>query len=737
MNPLLPLEVLIPLFILLMVGVSISAWKSLRRCPSRARPWIFLLRIAGVALIGLILFNPGHWVIPESLTDVPLAILLDSSASMNTKDAGGESRWLASVEIARGAIEPLEASQAFDVYTFDSKVRGAPDDWEDLPATGADAEASTDLIQAGHQILNRFQGRAHSLRGMVILSDGRQVVDKGREDLTSRARAEEVPIWTVCVGGEVKRHDVAVRARQTRYITFTNQTLRIGAVVENNYSRPIEPEVRLLDQNGEEVQSASVQVPVGTERGVEFEVKLPESGEREWKVVVDPLEDENVASNNQSMFQITVLDKKIGVLVLEGSPHWESKFLIQLLRQQPHMSVTTIHRLATDRYFRVVTGDDEAARTTLAFPEDLLMSYDVIVFGKGAEYFLNEPRVKLLESYVAEKGGGLLFARSKPYHGDFPEMHSLESAEWGRPVRGDFVFRPDQDAALEGLLGSGLPDAEDVIWSKLPGLSTAFVLEHSKPFARIHAHGHFSGDSRQPVPALISRRYGDGMILTVNMEGFWHWGFFPSEADAQDIYNRFWTQLVQWTATRTAFLPGHALALNLSSDIASPGQPVRARIHHRGGVGAIDRHATLTVYRQGELVQKLSPAQVGTDSARWDAVVTMDQPGAYRFVATLPKAEEVHEEQATRTLFIPNPPGELDEVSADPKFMAELATRSGGEVVEPDALRELLESMQAQRHDRSPGDAEWQARWDHPISMLLILSLLGGEWFVRRRNGLL
>jgi hypothetical protein len=731
MNPLLPLEILVPLFFLLMIGVWLVAWKSLQHCPSRVRPWILLLRIAGVALIGLILFNPGRWVTPDTLKDVPLAILLDRSASMNTQDVDGESRWRASIDIARRALEPLASSQAFDVYTFDSKVRVAPGDWDDFPPSGEEAKSSTDLIQAGHEILNRFQGRAHSLRGMVILSDGRQVVDTGPEDLISRARAEDVPIWTVCLGGEVKRRDVSVRARQTRYITFTNQSLRIGAIVENNYLHPIEPEVRLLDENGEQVHSVAVQVPVGAERSVDFDVKLPSSGEREWKIVVDPLDEENVVANNQSMFHITVLDRKIGVLILEGSPHWESKFLIQLLRQQPHMSVTTIHRLATDRFFRVVTGEEEAARTTLAFPEELLMSYDVIVFGKGAEYFLNAARIELLEAFVAEKGGGLLFARSKPYHGDFPEMHSLEAAEWGRPVRGDFQLRPDKDAALDGVWGSGLPPPNDEVWSKLPGLSTAFVLDRSKPFSKVHAYGHLGGESRKPVPALISRRYGNGMILTVNMEGFWHWGFFPSEANAQDIYNRFWTQLVQWTATRTAFLPGHELALNLSRDIASPGQPVRARIHHRGRAGATNLHPTLTVFREGQPVQTLTPAQSGADAARWDAVVTMDKPGAYRFVATL------QEEQATRTLFVPSPPGELDEVSADPKFMAELAARSGGEAVEPKELGDLLESMQTQRNDRNPGEAEWQARWDHPVSMVLILSLLGGEWFVRRRNGLL
>jgi hypothetical protein len=67
------------------------------------------------------------------------------------------------------------------------------------------------------------------------------------------------------------------------------------------------------------------------------------------------------------------------VLLLEGAPYWDSKFLAQLLRQQTAVDILTVHRLNEERYFRVeAAGAEPLLSPDTIFPADAeaLARYD-------------------------------------------------------------------------------------------------------------------------------------------------------------------------------------------------------------------------------------------------------------------------------------------------------------------------------------------------------------------------
>src|SRR5712691_4309302 len=105
----LSLEPLIPLalwVVLALAGLGLAVWYGWTRPPAvRPRRWaaIMVLMAAGLTLVLVILLNPT-WVraIPSPAGKPVLTVLVDSTASMATPDAGdGRTRYQKATELAR------------------------------------------------------------------------------------------------------------------------------------------------------------------------------------------------------------------------------------------------------------------------------------------------------------------------------------------------------------------------------------------------------------------------------------------------------------------------------------------------------------------------------------------------------------------------------------------------------------------------------------------------------------
>ena len=89
------------------------------------------------------------------------------------------------------------------------------------------------------------------------------------------------------------------------------------------------------------------------------------------------------------------------------------------------------------------------------------------------------------------------------------------------------------------------------------------------------------------------------------------------------------------------------------------------------------------------------------------------------------------------TVTVTQPPGEMDELSADRDFMRDFSESSGGELVEADALESFLaEVLKPQVPEALDRGVEWHSYWMRWFTPVLVLCLLATEWWLRRRNGL-
>jgi hypothetical protein len=326
----------------------------------------------------------------------------------------------------------------------------------------------------------------------------------------------------------------------------------------------------------------------------------------------------------------------------------------------------------------------------------------------------------------------VLFARGKPYGGRFPQLESLEAVEWGEALSGGSRFTPVADAGA-GLFGAALPAADDRVWGTLPPLEDTHSVARLKPFARVLAEGTTEGRQTK-LPLLIVRRYGRGMVATVNADGLWRWDFRPEVREQGAVYQQFWVQLMQWCATYSEFRPGEDFAVRLREASAAPGQPVRAVIAYRG---AGKPEPVLKITRDGqpagETVATPLPGEEG--GREWAAVITPDAAGRYVVrVADKAKPGKLEGEAALAVLA---PLAENDDLRPDAESLATLARESGGKVWAVSDVDRLRAALWQRDESASIGKPRWEPLWTKWWVAALVAFVFGGEWWMRRREGLL
>ncbi len=734
MNPFWPIDYLLPLWLLVAAIGVLAAWRSTEAAAPRLRIGLVALRTLALLLLGVLLLNPGAWDWPVEEQDSEWLGLIDRSASMDVEDGAGPTRWAGAVNALQAAWQAEPQPERVRLHPFSGSLEPrlhSVDAFTDVQPDGA----TTHILAALDEALEVYERSRTPLDGILLISDGHELGPAPAVDPALRARSLGAPILAVALGGDVERRDLSLAPVRRHAVGFVGQPLRLQARVMNANLGDIRPEIHLLGHEGERLQTKPVRLASNEETIVTFEVSVEEPGYQEYRIETPAWPGEVTVANNHVRLAASILEQPARVLFVEGAPHWDSKFLLQLLRAQPYVRVTTVHRITGDRFFLTETDEhlsEVEERSVFPATQAELNQYDVVIFGKGAEYFLDAQRLVLLQRYVATYGGPVLFARGKPYAGSFPELEPLEPLQWGGGARGPFRLRPTVAADGGGLLGPWLPSRLDSVWDDFPQVQHAHRVARLQPFTQVWIESVEDGASDASVPVLAVRRLGRGRTAVVNAGELWRWDFFPDQPHASELYQQFWTALVQWMGLQADYLPGQTYALALSQLTADPGQAVQATIRRRSVAEGTDAVAPpIRIVRGTETVRTLSPQAVPNEEAEWRAIFTMNEPGIYR-------VELGEEAQGARaTLEVRSPPDELMDVSADPAFLEDLARRSGGELIDLSDVADVPARFRRAVAVEQTVEPEWHTHWDRWWWAGLLVGCLGAEWFLRRRNGLM
>jgi|CXWL01.1.fsa_nt_gi hypothetical protein len=254
-----------------------------------------------------------------------------------------------------------------------------------------------------------------------------------------------------------------------------------------------------------------------------------------------------------------------------------------------------------------------------------------------------------------------------------------------------------------------------------------------------------SESSQEPAPSatplVLTMRYGAGRSIYVATDETWRWRYGRGET----LPERFWLPMIRMLARQGLAASNQAAVLEASPDRASVGQPVQVtvRLLDQSVLDARPKSIEARVSpkpRPGDSLApgtspvelRLVPAQADASDSRppsvFSAIWIPTEPGNYSVAVTATLLAQTDLRVDVDVLFSDD---ELRDPRTDHALLAKLASETSGQVVPLTRLGELP-GMLPNREIRLLGTPRTESLWDKPMVWMLLVTLLGLEWVIRR-----
>jgi len=503
------------------------------------RGWLLFLRLLAFACMLLLLLQPSFMRTWTQRVTPRLVLLIDTSASMTVREAG-KTRIDRVKSLLKDLLPGLAADYIVEPYVFGQHVselsRDRGDHWIDHIAATSSVTAIGDSVE---KLLNRE--RDQPATGIILFTDGRNNSGASLREAAAVAHQRNVPLY-ICGIGSISPPDVIIADVSAPELAFVQDDVPVS--------------VR-LHSKGMDGRSATLTLKVGDETADHAVVTFASNGENTATLMfhakaagsfvlrasIEPFPDEATDKNNQRSKQIYVTDRKVKVLLVDGSPRWSFQSWQSVLAGDPRVELNC---LLLDGESDIVT--DEHPVFLSQFPAQLF-AYDLIVFGDVNPKELTGGQLDSMTRFVSVLGGGFVMIAGQHYS---PRAYQRTALEKLLPIEAD-SGEADPSAAIERIAfteeaRSGslmrVPDSMLADTSALAPLQWLAPSKVIKPGAKVLA-------TASNAPQMVVQQYGRGRTLFIASDELWRW----TKDLGEHGYAAFLEQIVQ-SLSLPRLLPG-------------------------------------------------------------------------------------------------------------------------------------------------------------------------------------
>ena len=766
----------------IVTGVTVFVYlRMTQSIQPRYRFLLIAMRVSAASILLCCLLAP---VIIEKKDITPpthLSILVDTSKSMNLVDASTRDTSVSRLSQVnqllfngqKRFLQDLRDRFEVHLYPFDTGLHQnvlLPKDLdaEALPAFEPNG-ALTDIAAAIGEAAAAWKGQ--NTAGILLITDGGH--NSGQfpvEDVT----ALNVPVYAIGVGSVEPPKDIQIQHIDYTPIAYTNHEsiIRVTVVQTGYTGKTTRLSLRemtrktLVDTATLTFNQSSNATPTSdtTKQVVELKLTPQVEGNFQYTVELPVLDGELTEANNQKTFSVKVVKAKLNVFYLEGRPRWEYTYLKRALQRDPDIEATCAILLKNkakrfpptgsvlsrlDGYYPQTTPTSE----TPIFPETQtqLSKYDVLILGDLGEEHLTTTQQRAIVDFVEVQGKPVIFLPSRRMLG----MNGLRNTELAQllpieiPRNGcrrhdtEFIVQPTLSGMFHPMLQlmdaqqtqtSTLASNNAAAWRNMPALSRSFS------GFRLRGGATPLMETGRGAPILILQRTGLGKSLLIAAEGLWNWDFGVNtfrDTTYQDLYSRFWAQVLRWMATNT---DDEKLHLTTDADSYAIGDTATVTAYlYSEAYRATQTDATVqfeVVPPEGATfqLQIRGITETATDTGNlYSAQFSLLQNGTYRIRATARTANQTLGEDRIDIHVHPQL-AELEAPQLNEDLLKKLTSETNGTYFAM-ADAEALPQNVAKVQNSVFVDAEREL-WSHPLILIAVVGLLGTEWFLRKRIGL-
>ncbi|MEO6755655.1 MAG: hypothetical protein ABIP85_28120, partial [Chthoniobacteraceae bacterium] len=386
---------------------------------------------------------------------------------------------------------------------------------------------------------------------VVLFTDGQHNSGESPLEVARILAGRKTGVFSVGFGSQVPPRDIAVLRVVAPDSVFFEDRVR-GEIHIKEEIPPGEPFTVSVKDGGKVVwEKALVSIGKGVRR-VPFEFSIKELAEARLKnqpqgyevagaplqltAEVSAIEGDRELSNNSAPLRFRAVTQKRKVMILDGRPRWETRYLRNLFDRDEKWEVNAVMAGATsDAGF--VRGEKAG---TFPVSRKALDAYDLIIFGEVPRSALKDEELTWLSEFVAKRGGAIAFIDGqrgvlRGYAGT--PLEPLFPVEWTGPGVRDgiksLVLAGRAQSLGAFMLGTDSSVNADT-WAKMP---PPHFIAQVKPLPG--AEVLLEANTGARIPAAVLRPFGAGRVYYHAFDESWRWRY-----EVADLHHvRFWNQL--------------------------------------------------------------------------------------------------------------------------------------------------------------------------------------------------
>jgi hypothetical protein len=765
------------LLLIVLVCSALIIWLYRRegRAPLAYKMGLAALRIA---LVLLALFMLSEAVLSVERTGLPyFVVMVDDSASQSVVDQYADPKTREAIgalakeagqsepsrlAIAQGWLErnkgevmrELQKQHKVKLYLLSTSARplaevDTPDDI--APAIDrlkkVEAIGSQSRLGAGvRQVLTELRGVAPT--AILVLTDGQTTEGEGLAKAAEFAARKGVPLYTVGLGDPEPARDLELTDLLVDDVVFVDDLVRFQAKLLSRGFANQEVTVHLRqrvasagDPNAtKDLESIRVTAPPdGQPKRIEISHRPKDTGEITYILEIEPRERELQKENNRIERTILVSKEKLKVLLVDGEPRYEYRYLKNFLeRQTETIELNVVLQSADPAY----AEQDLAALPTFPASKDDLFHYDAVLIGDVDPSFLSASQRRNLADFVTEKGGGILFIAGENFNPLAYKRTPLESllpidlAEARNPTAlGVSVdsFRPVLTA--EGRANPIFRFGDDEvtstqIWQNLPELFWLVEAPRKKGGALVLAEHPTLQGTDGKLPVFLYHFVGKGKAMFNAVDDTWRWRLRVGDR----YFGRFWIQTIRFLA-RSKLLGQKQAEITTDRRRYQRGQPVQIQVRFPNqGLAPNQGELLVQVERRGQGPRKLALKPSPGAQNVFEGALPQTQEGDYEIRLLPPPVLEGG--IPTSSFRVEPPASEFESVSMNEPELVRAASLSKGRFYTPIATASLLNDLP--KPQKVPLDTDPPIPiWNNWLVLVVFLLLLTAEWVLRKRKQML
>lgn len=790
------------------------------RVPPGIARCLVACRMAAVSIALFVLMQPVVVGERESAEKKRVLVLIDDSASMHFKDVlmtpDGQKNIAAALGVeklpdegltrAEMIRELLEADRTsgflakaarkyhVDVFRFGSGLkRGEPLRCAKAPDAKEETFRSvTDITKALELAIKEVP--AEEVAGVIVFTDGRHNGEAGVESVARKFGVCSIPVSSVLIGGTLKPFDLSVSHAHAPESVFLGDRIRFTVRVRATRANGRKAKISFEGAKGP-IDSKEFIVE-GDDWSKEFKfTDVPkEQGVYSYKLEVENLEGELFAANNVRRLDVAVSADRTNVLLVDGRPRWEYRYLRNLFYGRDKSVHLQDWLVRPDTVAGIVPKRLENASAARPFgrseaggwpvSDDEWRRFDVIIVGDVGEDVLTADVIEKIRYNVEERGALLVLVsgpRYMPCAITDRKLRDLMPVEYepsvpGRRVPGEEAYEFRLTAGGRGHdvmnLSSSTSENDD-IWGSLPffdwrvplrgvktgadvlayarpktasGLSDASHAAHSvaatiedDPRAVMKQLARLRGEQNRNALVVAAQR-GKGRVLMLMTDSMWR----LRSKDGDRHHHRFWGQVMRWGAGERMRSGNQYVRLGTDRLCYGAGETVRvyARFLDEKHAGIENLNPGITVRDSAsgttsafDLKRKpdsngVYECEIPGCTSPGTYTVRLDCPG----VSRKPGVKCPKDVSTDFVVVTTKNPAEGVDITAIRDHVKRVADATGGRVLTP-AEYVGLDADFGGGAGRTVGRVETPL-WCMPALFVSIVLLLTAEWILRKRSSL-